>query len=620
MRPVRSAIQGIFANQEQLRSERETERRKLESELRAEQRGIEAERRREAAAIRSEDRVRERRREDEKETAIAEAKRLGLSTDGNLREIQGRVTDYKTNVKEPRGYLLANKDVLGKIIPAQVYKQIEGNELSGEELKQLKATYEPTVQANRQSQLAIARKNSPNYLREFEGAKKEYQGLTTRLSEIKGGYLGDSARRSLLSKEENNPLPSEQFKKRGRLTAQDPTIQDLFEEYPRLVDQLNNSPEFLILNQGEIAEGVTLYDESVSSEFRRRLMEAWESAGTKVADQANTTQTQAFWKREADIKLAAELRIGSSEEVSYIRRTLDDLKRQFPDLRNWNAMIGEGGGFAEKKKTPPVNGEGERPMSALEIMQNQSEYNQSTQPQSGGTSTEEGAEDVPVVNLGSDMETPTPEQTAAPQTEPPAPRAAVAPVNTDPMIGINPFMRTALFNMGTTSANKKALARNAELDREITEARRQVGLAGGFRPDFASGKRLQTALDEKRSLLAANPFLNRSQFDIPTSAPVVPPVPETVSNYPTGYEQNVKQVQSQVGQTPPQMGSASPQPYTPQTYMRPQFPPLPPQPLPRNKVRINQGTRALINRPVSEFGEYLKSVFGEEFPTPRYPR
>jgi len=72
---------------------------------------------------------------------------------------------------------------------------------------------------------------------------------------------------------------------------------------------------------------------------------------------------------------------------------------------------------------------------------------------------------------------------------------------------MNRFKAQALFNLGTTSKNKKALAKNRELNAKIQEAKRQVELSGGYRPDFASGQKLDSFIAEKKTLLANNPNL-----------------------------------------------------------------------------------------------------------------
>lgn len=72
---------------------------------------------------------------------------------------------------------------------------------------------------------------------------------------------------------------------------------------------------------------------------------------------------------------------------------------------------------------------------------------------------------------------------------------------------MNRFKAQALFNLGTTSKNKKALAKNRELNAKIEEAKRQVELSGGYRPDFASGQKLDSLIAEKKTLLANNPNL-----------------------------------------------------------------------------------------------------------------
>lgn len=72
---------------------------------------------------------------------------------------------------------------------------------------------------------------------------------------------------------------------------------------------------------------------------------------------------------------------------------------------------------------------------------------------------------------------------------------------------MNRFKEQALFNLGTTSKNKKALAKNRELNAKIQEAKRQVELSGGYRPDFASGQKLDSLIAEKKTLLANNPNL-----------------------------------------------------------------------------------------------------------------
>jgi tetratricopeptide (TPR) repeat protein len=587
MQPVRSAIQGIFANQEQLRSERETERRKLEAELRAEQRGIEAERRREAAAIRSEDRVRERRREDELETAVAEAKRLGLSTDGNLREIQGRVADYKTNVKEPKGYLLANKDVLEKVIPAAVYKQIEGNELSGEQLKQLKATYEPTVLANRQSEQAIALRKTPDYQFRLGQARGEYQELSNRLSQIKGSYIGDFARRA-----QNDPRLLNEIQKQGRLTTQMPEVQEVLSKYKNLGPNLINAPQLVILNQATVDGKNKLMD--IASEDRRTLMEAWNAAGLQIANSAQSEVSMNIWKREIEIKEAAERRMASSDELRNIRARMDSLVRDFPDLRNYNSAAGKDGAFIPDPRSVVDQEDGGAELSDLELLEEQRQIeSQAGQPQSRPPLTEQQSESVPVESLGT--ETP-------------------ALSNELPL----PTLQTM------TPEQYELLQKQAEIDETI---RKYTDPSNTLSRYYFADEKADEAREEKQQLIADNPFLattpsasENTGVNVGSNIGVIPPAPLMGSDYPPGYPTMVKQVESQVGQKPPRLGSSTPQPYTPQTYMRPQFPPLPPQPLPRNKVRINQGTRALINRPVSEFGEYLKSVFGEEFPTPRYPR
>ena len=133
MRPVRAAVQGIFAQQENLRSEREAERKKLEAEGRAEQRQIATEGRLEDRQIRQEDRLRKRRDEESLSKAKAEASRLGLSIEGNLYEIEGRIADYKE--KEPsRAFLMSNIDIIRgqKLIDGETISLIENNKLSKE--------------------------------------------------------------------------------------------------------------------------------------------------------------------------------------------------------------------------------------------------------------------------------------------------------------------------------------------------------------------------------------------------------------------------------------------------------------------------------------------------------
>ena len=105
---------------------------------------------------------------------------------------------------------------------------------------------------------------------------------------------------------------------------------------------------------------------------------------------------------------------------------------------------------------------------------------------------------------------------------------------------------------------------------------------------FFADEKADEARAEKEQLVLENPFLstiNRASentgVNVGSNIGVIPPAPLMGSDYPAGYSTMVKQVESQVGQRPPQLGSSTPQPYNPQIFMRPQFPPLPPQSLRR---------------------------------------
>ena len=392
MSPVRAAVKGIFAQQEKLRSEREAERQKIYAERRADLRQIDTEERLEDRQIRQEDRLKKRRDEESLSKAKADASRLGLSTEGSLYEIEGRIADYKE--KEPsRAFLMANIDIIREqqLIDDETISLIENGKLSKEKLSQLQANLTPIITANRNSQLATAQRNTPDYQYRLEGATMQYQGLAKQVSEIEGAWLGDMVNRAV--KIEKGP---EYFKEAGLFTVSNDNLKGLLDsegKYPLLYKALTTAPLPFIQNNVVIDNNGTTISKMATSD-RTTLLDAWKKGMIEARNSASDQAQLDYWNKELDLKLESEKRKLNAPRLQEMRNKMTKLEVEFEPLRRWNAMANNGrGGQNPPEGTKENKKEDARKKTAAELIQEQQQINQSGQDQS---------QTPPLVNMGSE--------------------------------------------------------------------------------------------------------------------------------------------------------------------------------------------------------------------------
>jgi len=595
MNPVRDAVAGIFAQQEKLRSEREADRRALEAEGRREAAAIRQEGRQEERGIRTEQRV-EKRAEDKLLAAEqATAARYGLPTEGKDRFQIAQMVAAHVEALPAQAFFNANRDILPQVIAdPSIRMAIESGELDAQTLATYKQQFGNLIEVQRKSQADAFEKTTPKYQEELGGAKAELDFIAARTSEIQKDFLGRQVQMAFESKSIQDAM-----REAAQLVAANPdnSLQEIFDEYDQLRTNFTESPHMVISGQVPVNSNQDRIDKLTITQ-KDVLLDFFNEAQKKIAERQDGSFSKQFFERELTIKQNA-LREGPlGRELSDMRSRKYKIYDKFPELTRYNAItrtimppppkLTEGAGSNE-------SGEGSGEGSGVG---------------GGGTGLSTNAALDLVRQRRADAATSTPSANATTSTPS---RAAAANVADTPVskLGIDAPPPTATAEPRFTPSQFNALDKMAEINETI---RKYTDPRSTLSRYYFADENADEAREERDQLIADNPFLSTTSsraenegVRVGSNIGVNPPAPLMGSDYPAGYSTMVKQVESQVGQRPPQLGSSTPQPYNPQTFMRPQFPPLPPQP-PRREPRVPFGP---VGSPTSEFRQYLESVIGK---------
>ncbi|MAT11006.1 MAG: hypothetical protein CMM02_18400 [Rhodopirellula sp.] len=612
MRPVRDAVQGIFAQQEKRRTERNAERQKIEAEERAEQRQIKSEARAEAGAIRKEDRVERRLEKKAMDKSKAIARSLGVPTTGTRYEIDARVSMHMAKLPDQE-WFSSNMDVLPSILKdPEMISAIEAGALSKGELKAIRARVEGSVKAQRGSDAAAFNRTTPEYIRKRDGAAIRYTNNAKRITDIQSGYYRDQARDSL-----DNPNIAAALAEAGLLTTQIPNeeLEEVFEDYPELKSAFAQSPTLVMLDQIDIGSGGERFSD-MSSDSKTILKNAYDEAQKKIADRKSNDFNSKYLRRELAIKEQALQMPGIQRELSDLLTDQRKLQDDYPELHYFNASKGTYNfkGSSVGKSAIIESGETGTETSDAESTDVGTGAGAST----GGSSTSDivARMRAAAANTGSNTAaTPpltseqanqiagqtfltagdTPASSDAPtgDTTPAGEAASTGDIAMDQLAEfssfnpppteqstqnfINSFARRDTPNSILTSeqaavpqfSTKELYNRQVAIDNEIDSLNNVLAtLPSGQEGRSVLEAKLASLTSERNNIdnqlrEQSSPSGNLpSQSDMPVNlgpsniGMTLPPMSET--SYPPGYEQNVKQVQSQIGQAPPMLGNFSP--------------------------------------------------------------
>lgn len=597
MNPVRDAVAGIFAQQEKLRSEREAERRALEAEGRREAAAIRQEERQEERGIRTEQRV-EKRAEDKLLAAEqATAARYGLPTEGKDRFQIAQMVAAHVEALPAQAFFNANRDILPQVIAdPSIRMAIESGELDAQTLATYKQQFGDLIEVQRKSQADAFEKTTAKYQEEFEAAKAELDFIAARTSEIEKDFLG---RQVQMAFEDTSIQDALREAAALTVTNADESIQEIFadSDYDKLRQNFTTSPHLVMAGITSISsDGSTIND--MEMEEKTVLLDAFQKAQEKIAARQDNSFNKQFFLRELTIRQNA-LREGPlGRELSDMRSRQYKIYDKFPTLTRYNAVT--------RTVMPPKR-----------KLTNETGSNESGEGSGGGSggggggtglSTNAALDLVRQRRANATASTPSANATTSTPSRAAAANVAGTPVS---KLGTDAPPPTETAEPRFTPSQFNALGKMAEINETIRKYTDPGNVNSRY---FFADREADEAREERDQLIADNPFLstiNRASentgVNVGSNIGVIPPAPLMGSDYPAGYSTMVKQVESQVGQRPPQLGSSTPQPYNPQTYMRPQFPPLPPQP-PRREPRVPFGP---VGSPTSEFRQYLESVIGK---------